>query len=205
VSGFKDFNDGVELTAAEVDGYLMRQAVPRFPSTTALLGSLVSGIREKGMLGWVDSTETLYMFDGVSTWMPMDSLWKSFTTVWSGPTPLAIGNGTLTCRWRYSGGTVIAHYELTRGSTSNAGSSTYSFSLPVQAAASNGAIGSGLIRDASPFGEYGVVVLPISSTAVVLLLTTTATSRASNTAPVTVATGDAYYFTVQYEPADGIS
>lgn len=205
MSGFKDFNDGVELTAAEVDGYLMRQAIPRFATTTALTGTLAAGIREKGMLAWADSTDTLYMFDGTATWWPVESLWKSFATVWSGPTTLAIGNGTLTCRWRYSGGMVVAHYELVRGSTTNAGSAQYSFTIPVAAASGNGPLGVGIIRDASPFAEYSVVLIPISNTAIALLLTTPANTRASNASPVAVGTSDSYYFTVEYEPQDGIS
>lgn len=201
MSGFKTFVDEVPLFASEINGYLMGQTVMRFP-TTALLLSALTGNAEVGQLAWADNTAVLYQWDGTN-WLPLASPEKSFTPTWSGPTALTIGNGTLTCRWRYTGGKVFAHYELVRGSTTNVGTSSYTFTLPIAAASANHAIGQGVYRDASPFTEYPVVVIPTTSTTVALLLTASNT-RASNAAPVTPATSDSYLFDVMYEPGGGI-
>jgi hypothetical protein len=203
MAGFIDFTDGNELDASQLDT-IMTQTVMRFATTADLTTQLGSGVRTFGMLAWADSTNTLYMYEGSGVWKPMDSQWTSYTPTWSGPTGLSIGNGTLTGRWRYSGGKVFVHIELTRGSTTNVGTSSYSWTLPVQAKTSIGALGSALFRDASPFTEYGGIVIPISGTAVAVI-NSSSTTRWSNAAPVTPATDDVYSLNFMYEPLNGIS
>lgn len=200
MAGYKDFSDGNVLTADEVDGYLMRQSVMRFTTTAALVAALGAGVRTGGMLAWADSTATLYQYSGSGgLWLPEMSLWKtSFVPTLSAPTALVIGNGSLTCRWRYSGGRVIANYDFVRGSTTNAGSATYFFNTPVTAVSATAAKGYGLIRRAAP-AEHFVSPIPVSTTAFALLVASTGT-RASNAIPAAVATNDAYSFTVEFEP-----
>lgn len=210
MAGYKDFADGTTLPGDDLDGYLMRQSVMRFPTVLAALAALGAGVRADGMMFWADDTDTLYWWEaGTASWKPIESYWKAFATTWTGPSALAIGNGTLTCRWRYSGGMVVAHYELLRGSTTNAGSAAYAFTLPVEAQSvagvTNWPLGVGLFRDSSPFAEYPLVVIPVSTTAIAVMVTTPANSRCSNTVPVAVATGDNYQFTVTYEPQFGVS
>jgi hypothetical protein len=204
LSGYKDFADGNYFTAAEVDGYLMQQTVMRFATTADLLSQLGSGVRVAGMLAYATDTATLYMYEGSGVWKPMTSQWASYTPTWNGPTALNIGNGSITGRWRYAGGMVFVHIELTRGSTTNVGTSSYSWTLPVTAKTNLAAIGYAFARDASPFAEYGGIVIPTSSTGVAVVNTATNT-RWSNTVPFTPATDDTYTLNIEYEPLNGIS
>lgn len=203
MAGFKTFVDGLPLTAAELNDYLMRQSIPRFTTDSALVTNLGAGIRTGGMLAWSDSSQTLFWYEGSGVWKPLESLWKVQTPTLSAPTPLVIGNGSLTCRWRYAGGKVHAEYGFVRGSTTNAGSGTYFFNLPVEAFSINGAKGFGFIRRTLP-AEHSIQPIPISSTSIALLVSSSGT-RASNTIPGAVATGDVYSFIVTYEPLNGIS
>lgn len=202
MAGFKTFVDLVALPAAELNEYLMKQTIMRFTSDTALVTNLGAGIRTGGMYAWSDASQVLYSYEGSGVWKPQESLWKTQTPTLSAPTPLVIGNGSLTCRWRYSGGFVIAEYGFVRGSTTNAGSATYFFNLPVEAYSVNGAKGFGMIRRVAP-AEHPITVIPVSSTSICLL--TVAGTRASHAVPAAVATGDVYSFTVIYEPLNGIS
>lgn len=198
MAGFKDFADLAVFTAGEVDGYLMRQTAMRFATTADLLSNLVSGIREVGMIAYAGDTATYYMYEGAGVWRPFDSQWQSYTPAWTGPSSLSIGNGTLTGRWRYSGGQVFAHIELVRGSTTNAGSASYAFGLPVAAATSMGANGSGIYQDVSVPTTYTIIAYGLTTTAVAIIVP--GSTRYSNTVPVAPATGDSYSFTVSYEP-----
>jgi len=107
VAGFKDFVDGVPLFASELDGYLMRQTVMRFATTTALINALPAGIREVGMLAWADSTGILYMWDGTN-WIPWFSPEKTFSPIFTaGGSNITVGNSIVNSWWRYSGGLVL--------------------------------------------------------------------------------------------------
>lgn len=200
--GFIDFTDGNILDEIGLDT-MMRQGIMVFASVSARDASLVSGVKTDGMFAYTTSNKVLWQYDGTN-WVPMESAWKTFATVWSGPTALSIGNGTLTCKWRMSGGLVFAHYELVRGSTTNAGSSTYSFTVPLQADTTKSILGTGLARDASPFTEYVFTCIPIADTAFALM-SNSANARYSNTVPFAVATDDSYMFTVSYKPVDGVT
>jgi hypothetical protein len=203
MAGIKTFVDLVALPASDLNEYLMKQTVMRFTTDSALVANLGAGIRTGGMLAWSDSSQTLFWYEGSGIWKPLESLWKVQTPTLSAPTPLVIGNGSLTCRWRYAGGKVHAEYGFVRGSTTNAGAGTYFFNLPVEAFSINGAKGFGFIRR-SPSGEHAIQPIPVSSTAIALLVSASG-SRASNTVPAAVATGDTYSFIVTYEPLNGIS
>jgi hypothetical protein len=63
--GYKDFTAGAVLTAAQVDGYLMEQAVMNFAGTAAR-GSALSGVVAAGMVAHVGAG-TLTVYDG-SNW-----------------------------------------------------------------------------------------------------------------------------------------
>lgn len=63
--GYKDFTAGAVLTAAQVDGYLMEQAVMNFAGTAAR-GSALSGVVAAGMVAHVGAG-TLTVYDG-SAW-----------------------------------------------------------------------------------------------------------------------------------------
>lgn len=63
--GYKDFTAGAVLTAAQVDGYLMEQAVMNFAGTAAR-GSALSSVQSAGMMAHVGGG-TVTVYDG-SAW-----------------------------------------------------------------------------------------------------------------------------------------
>jgi hypothetical protein len=65
--GFKDFAPGDILTAADVDDYLMRQAVMRFADGSARTTAL-SGVLVEGMMSYLKDTNTVEVYDG-SAWV----------------------------------------------------------------------------------------------------------------------------------------
>lgn len=66
--GYKDFTAGAVLTAAQVDGYLMEQAVMNFAGTAAR-GSALSSVQSAGMMAHVGGG-TVTVYDG-SAWRQM--------------------------------------------------------------------------------------------------------------------------------------
>ena len=66
--GYKDFTAGAVLTAAQVDGYLMEQAVMNFAGTAAR-GSALSSVQAAGMMAHVGGG-TVTVYDG-SAWRQM--------------------------------------------------------------------------------------------------------------------------------------
>ena len=69
MAGFREFQTGEVLTAANVDDYLAKQAVMKFADASArdtALGTAVGGsnaLRE-GMVAWLDDTDTVIAYDG---------------------------------------------------------------------------------------------------------------------------------------------
>lgn len=75
-------------------------------------------------------------------------VWQNYTPVWSGGgTPPAIVDGTLTGRYCQFGKLVTAQITLTAGANSTYGNSSWSFTLPVNAATTNKATGSCIITN----------------------------------------------------------
>lgn len=65
-SGFKDFAAGDVLTAADVDGYLMRQTVMTFADASAR-DTALSGVLDEGMVAYLEDTDVFSVYDG-SSW-----------------------------------------------------------------------------------------------------------------------------------------
>ena len=65
--GFYDFTPGQVLTAAQVDDYLMRQAVMRFADSAARTTAL-SGVLVEGMMSYLKDTNAVEVYDG-SAWV----------------------------------------------------------------------------------------------------------------------------------------
>lgn len=63
--GFFDFTPGQVLTAAQVDDYLMRQAVMRFADASARTTAL-SGVLVEGMMSYLKDTNTVEVYDGTA-------------------------------------------------------------------------------------------------------------------------------------------
>lgn len=64
---FKDFAAGDILTAADVDDYLMRQAVMTFADSTARGTALGTAVLTEGMVSYLLDTDSLEYYDG-SAW-----------------------------------------------------------------------------------------------------------------------------------------
>jgi hypothetical protein len=70
-AGYKLFNTGDVLTAAQVNTYLMEQTVMRFATTTAR-DTALSGVLAEGMLCYVDADNNIYKYTG-SAWVNIDT------------------------------------------------------------------------------------------------------------------------------------
>lgn len=66
-SGFKDWSPGDVLTAADVDGYLMRQAVMTFADASAR-DTALSGVLDEGMVAYLEDTNAITVYNG-SSWV----------------------------------------------------------------------------------------------------------------------------------------
>lgn len=73
---YKDFTVGQVLTSAEVDDYLMRQAVMVFDDSTAR-GTALGTVVSEGMVSYLKDTNTVEQYDG-TVWGPVGT--DSFTT-----------------------------------------------------------------------------------------------------------------------------
>lgn len=70
-AGYKLFNTGDVLTAAQVNTYLQEQVVMRFATTTAR-DTALSGVLAEGMICYIDADNNLYKYTG-SAWVNVDS------------------------------------------------------------------------------------------------------------------------------------
>jgi hypothetical protein len=70
-AGYKLFNTGDVLTAAQVNTYLQEQVVMRFATTTAR-DTALSGVLAEGMICYIDADNNLYKYTG-SAWVNIDS------------------------------------------------------------------------------------------------------------------------------------
>jgi hypothetical protein len=66
-SGFKDWSPGDVLTAADVDGYLMRQTVMTFADASAR-DTALSGVLDEGMVAYLENTNEITLYNG-SAWV----------------------------------------------------------------------------------------------------------------------------------------
>lgn len=139
-----------------------------------------------------------------STWEivhdPTDGIYQDFTPTWSQSSGgnLAIGNGSLTCRWTRIGNQVTANYSLIRGSTTNQGISPYVFSLPVSGRAYTEVHGHGWIYKSSGGTWTPINVVGVGTGAIGLMLATNG-ARLSNTVPSAWGTNDQIRWQVVYE------
>lgn len=128
--------------------------------------------------------------------------WTSYALSWTAATTNpTIGNSTVTAHYRrVSGGDlVIVRVSIGIGSTFSAGSGTYSWSLPVTAAANwGGSIGALYVFDSGAAPRAGGIVKLENTTTMTGVMGTSAITHAS---PQAWAQNDEIKFTVMYEPA----
>jgi hypothetical protein len=206
MSGFKDFSDGSVLTAAELDGYLMRQSVMRFPTTSDLVANLPSGIREVGMMAHAADTGYVYMWDGTN-WVPwMSPELDASVAFTGGGVQVTVSNATVVSKYRLIGGYVHWTYSFTVGSTSNMRTGNYALGLPpiaIHADHANGVIGQLAIYDASAAVTYTRSVVNISNTTNCAAVSE-AGVRWSNTNPIGFAVDDQININVRYRASTGV-
>ena len=126
---------------------------------------------------WETDTLKGYYYSG-STWVQIEDMttyaaWTSFTPTWttSGTAP-AIGNGTLSGKYRLIGKTLEIEFTMLAGTTTTFGTGTWAFALPASKTVVNlGCISAGLAALASTWpvtvqGSSGTVLVytPTSST-----------------------------------------
>ncbi|MFI8531809.1 hypothetical protein ACIGMX_16405 [Streptomyces aquilus] len=135
----------------------------------------------------------------------MFAAWTSYTPTWtSTSTAPAIGNGTLTGRYMKIGRTVIVEINLIAGGTTTFGTGNYSFSLPVQSAAS----GIALVGAAQLLGTArwsGTLIISSAANTVSPFMPVSATDTrcdfVTNTRPETLASNAQIRLLAVYEAA----
>lgn len=104
---YKDFTVGQTLTSAEVDTYLMEQAVMVFDNASARSSALGTVVKE-GMVSYLKDTDTVQQYNG-TIWGPVGV--DSFTTTGTAGNLLQ-SNGTSGVVWvanGQSGQTIISN------------------------------------------------------------------------------------------------
>lgn len=91
-AGYKLFNTGDVLTAAQVNTYLQEQAVMRFATTTARTTAL-SGVLSEGMVTYIDATDSLEFYNG-SAWVAVNTTAGDITGITTGATSGLTGGVT---------------------------------------------------------------------------------------------------------------
>jgi hypothetical protein len=79
-SGFKTFASAEVLTAANVNDYLMEQAVMTFATATARDAALVTA-KVEGMVAYLEDTDRLTVYDGAEWTPPKNTAWGVDDTV----------------------------------------------------------------------------------------------------------------------------
>lgn len=131
----------------------------------------------------------------------LEFIYAAYTPSWisSGTAP-ALGNGTLTGRYKRQGDLVAVHINLTTGSTTTYGTGAYTLTLPV-----GGIVGQLLgvqVKDASAGARYsGQVELVTTDGAGMRMNVGSSTSNVGATVPMTFASGDQILISGIYEVA----
>lgn len=194
---FKDFTSGAVLTAADVDTYLMQQAVIVCTAATRPSAPV------EGMTIFETDTDKFLVYDG-SGWVEFSriSAWTAYSPAW---TNLTVGNGTVDASYIQHGKKVTYRGSLIWGSTTSI-SGSVQVAVPVAAKALSGGVGRQLgmcgYEDATAqfYGGWST----IQSGASVAGMHHLAAGNAGNvnaTNPFTFATGDGIFWYIEYEAA----
>ena len=125
--------------------------------------------------------------------------WDTYTPTWSaGTTPPTLGNGTIAGRYWRVGHRIDFSIVLTFGSTTTAGSGSYTFSLPTSAQTTLLPVGQVLARHGGPPGNYGFLRTSSASTVDAWMLSSSDFLRDSTLA---WAAGDTICISGTYEAA----
>lgn len=136
----------------------------------------------------------------------MFAAWSTYTPTWtsSGTAP-SLGNATMIGRYMKWGRTVLAHINLTMGSTTTYGSGDYSFSLPFNAATTGASLITSAQLLAGSVRWAGQCVIGSSASSTSAFFSTSSTDPRlawlQATVPATLASGHQLRLTLMYEAA----
>lgn len=119
--------------------------------------------------------------------------WSTYAVVWSGPSALVVGSGTLTAWWVKRGRTIHVICMLVRGSDTNLGSGNYAWTLPESAADYRMVTGAGYVLRGSTFHPASVVGIGTGAVGLVI-----PTGRVGSAVPGSWATGDIIMWQATY-------
>ena len=132
--------------------------------------------------------------------------WTAYTPVWtsSGTAP-AIGNGTLTGRYRSSQSLDLAIVEIFQiwGSTTTSGTGVYQWSCPIAPSADSigGGCGDAIAYDAGTIWRPGSAQFIGAGTALEIFVGVSGDGHVGATVPQTWAVGDWIKLRMEFEPA----
>lgn len=198
---YKVFTAGTKLTAADVNDYLMKQAVTYFASSTARDAAITSPV--EGMVAYLEDTN-IYTFYNGSAWgnLVWPDAWIAYTPTL---TNITLGSGgTSAFFYQRVGKAVNVRGRITLG-TSGALTGVATFTLPVNSILSDQFWDFGAILNDSGTTFYPGVVRVGTSTATVLATNAAATYttavNTSATIPFTWASSDVINVGFTYESA----
>jgi len=224
-SGYKDFAPGDVLTAADVDGYLMRQTVMTFADASAR-DSALSGVLDEGMVAYLEDTDRTTYYTG-SAWVDIARLGSGGATKQLGTYAAgdvlqaaelnAIGTTTAYTPTVTQGATtfgmtvstsnyweinklVIYFARMSIASGTGVGGNALRVSIPVTAGTSqNPVVGSAIVFDSSLADPYSCGVWLSTTSQISFQPTSTANwSGIGSTPNIAFGTGDIISFTVAY-------
>jgi hypothetical protein len=192
--GFKTFTPSV-LTSADVNDYLMKQAVITCTSSSRPSSPV------EGMTIYETDTDCYVTYSG-SAWVhDLGGTWRSYTPTFGSVT---LGNGTVVGRYSVIGKTVSGVAELRAGSTTTYAAGNITVSLPRSTAAWYGGStpvgGGGAVHNGS--GPTRRIVIPIwnNASSLVMALETTSGFVTTST-PFTFGTSANIIVQFTYEAA----
>lgn len=104
-AGYKLFNTGDVLTAAQVNTYLQEQAVMRFANSTARTTAL-SGVLAEGMVSYLDDTNAVEVYNG-SAWVGVSSAGDITAVNTNSPLTGGASSGDVTLSFDYAAGSKL--------------------------------------------------------------------------------------------------
>jgi hypothetical protein len=139
-AGFKDWAAGNVLTAADLDTYLMHQAVMQFATSTAR-DTALSGVLDEGLLSSQADSNSLTAYSG-SAWSTIGPLWGALTS-W---TPTVTQTGSVTVTNNYSryiriGRLIAGWFSLTVTGSGSGSANIVIGAIPATAASTSPVIG----------------------------------------------------------------
>jgi hypothetical protein len=204
--GFKTFNTGDVLSAADTNGYLM-QGIWVFANAAARDAAVTSP--QEGNACYLKDTDAVQTYSGAA-WVAVGggaaASWTSFTPAF---TNLTVGNATLVAKYININKTVFFNVQVTFGSTTSMGTAA-TLTLPVTAAsaiASQGGIYQITFQDAG-IGTFVGTLQALNNSATTLRFggidtgSTYATYvQTTSSVPCSWGTGDGIYISGMYEVA----